>query len=116
MDFPIQEATIKAINEPENWGSGWVKLYETLAKDFMYPAPEDLVVFPDNHDMMRIYSQVGEDYDNFKLANTYFATTRGVPQYYYGTEILMSSDGDHRDLHRVDRRQRQMCIRDRGFI
>ena len=22
--------------------------------------------------------------------------------------------GDHRDLHRVDRRQRQMCIRDRG--
>ena len=21
--------------------------------------------------------------------------------------------GDHRDLHRVDRRQRQMCIRDR---
>ena len=23
--------------------------------------------------------------------------------------------GDHLDLHRVDRRQRQMCIRDRGY-
>ena len=24
--------------------------------------------------------------------------------------------GDHRDLHRVDRRQRQMCIRDRSIL
>ena len=26
---------------------------------------------------------------------------------------LAIASGDHRDLHRVDRRQRQMCIRDR---
>jgi len=95
MDFPIQEATVNAINEPESWGSGWIKLYETLAKDFMYAAPAELVIFPDNHDMMRIYSQVEENYAKFKLANTYFLTTRGVPQLYYGTEILMNSDGDH---------------------
>ncbi len=95
MDFPVQTAAVNAINDPESWGAGWVELYETLAKDFMYPAPNDLVVFPDNHDMMRIYSQVGEDYEKFKLANTFFLTTRGVPEFYYGTEILMSSDGDH---------------------
>ncbi len=95
MDFPLQTAAVNAINDPESWGAGWVELYEALAKDFMYPAPNDLVVFPDNHDMMRIYSQVGEDYAKFKLANTFFLTTRGVPELYYGTEILMSSDGDH---------------------
>ena len=29
-----------------------------------------------------------------------------------GWTTKLSKDGDHRDLHRVDRRQRQMCIRD----
>jgi len=95
MDFPLQVATVNAVNKEESWGSGWVELYEALAKDFLYADPSELVVFPDNHDMMRIFSQVGGDYEKYKLANTYFATTRGVPQYYYGTEILMGGDGDH---------------------
>ena len=95
MDFPLQTAAVNALNDAESWGTGWIALYEALAKDFMYPAPNDLVVFPDNHDMTRIYSQLGEDYAKFKLANAFFLTTRGVPELYYGTEILMGSDGDH---------------------
>jgi glycosidase len=66
-----------------------------LALDFLYPDPMNLVIFPDNHDMKRIFAQVNDDYDLFKQAMIFVATMRGIPQYYYGTEILMSGDGDH---------------------
>lgn len=97
MDFPLQMAMVDAVNEKEAWGKGWMTLYEMLAKDFLYAAPFELVVFPDNHDMSRIFSQVNEDVDNFKMAVLYTLTTRGVPQIYYGTEILMKNPGtsDH---------------------
>jgi glycosidase len=97
MDFPIQDAAVQAINQKESWGAGWMTLYQKLALDFLYADPFELVVFPDNHDMSRIFTQVGEDFEKFKLANTFFLTTRGVPQIYYGTEILMKNPGtgDH---------------------
>jgi glycosidase len=65
--------------------------------DFLYPDANSLVVFPDNHDMSRLYSQVNENLELFNLGLTYMLTTRGTPQIYYGTEILMSNPGtdDH---------------------
>jgi glycosidase len=100
MDFPLQQAFIKALNEDEAFKSGWITAYEMLAQDFLYADPMNLVVFPDNHDMSRIFRQVNEDEDLFRMAMVYFATTRGIPQIYYGTEILMSNDsaGDHGDI------------------
>ncbi len=97
MDFPIRYATQKALTEDETWGTGWIDLYEMLALDFLYPDPYELVIFPDNHDMSRIFTQVNEDYDLYKLAIAFYVTTRGVPQIYYGTEILMKNPGtgDH---------------------
>ncbi|MEM9260128.1 MAG: alpha-amylase family glycosyl hydrolase, partial [Bacteroidota bacterium] len=88
MDFPLQEAMRSSLaGEHESWNDPWIKLYETLALDFLYPAYDDLVVFPDNHDMARIFTQVGHDYALWQLALTYVLTTRGIPQVYYGTEI-----------------------------
>lgn len=98
MDFPIQEAVRDALKEAESWGGGLVKIYETLAMDFLYADYNNLVVFPDNHDMDRIFTQLGEDVALWKMAMTYHLTTRGIPQVYYGTEILMSNasaPGDH---------------------
>lgn len=97
MDFPLQESMVRALNEPEGFGSGWITLYQMLANDFQYADPDNLVVFPDNHDMSRIYTQIQENFDHFKLAMVYTLTTRGIPQVYYGTEILMSdrTNGDH---------------------
>jgi len=98
MDFPVQEALRKALGKDEGWGSGFVGLYETVALDFLYADYNDLVVFPDNHDMDRIFTQVGQDVDLWKIAMAFNLTTRGIPQIYYGTEILMhNSDkpGDH---------------------
>lgn len=101
MDFPLCFALHNALREEENWGTGLVKLYETVAMDFLYPDPSQLVIFPDNHDMSRIFSQLNEDYDLYKMALSYIATMRGIPQLYYGTEILMANPGT--DSHGIIR-------------
>ncbi|MBS2096949.1 glycoside hydrolase family 13 protein [Carboxylicivirga linearis] len=92
FDFPLQEALVKAMNEDDkNWGQGLIRLYSTLADDFLYADPTQLVTFPDNHDMSRFYTQINEDFDLFKMGMAYIAVTRGIPQIYYGTEILMTN-------------------------
>ncbi len=94
MDFPLQIvlSSVLTADEPR-WGSAWTPVYEMLGNDFLYPDPSKLVIFPDNHDMSRIYSQVGEDIDLYRMALVFYATMRGIPQFYYGTEILMSNRG-----------------------
>ncbi|MEL6658386.1 MAG: glycoside hydrolase family 13 protein [Bacteroidota bacterium] len=100
MDFPMQRAFANALVEEEGFKSGWITAYEMLAQDFLYADPYNLVIFPDNHDMSRIFKQVNENEDLFRMAMVYFCTTRGIPQLYYGTEILMSNgpEGDHGDI------------------
>ncbi|MEM1214584.1 MAG: glycoside hydrolase family 13 protein [Bacteroidota bacterium] len=93
MDFPLQIAVTDAFVNEESFGEGLVEAYEALAHDFLYADPMELVIFPDNHDMSRIFTQVNEDYDWFKQVLLYYATMRGVPQFYYGTEILMGNPG-----------------------
>ncbi|MFT5748196.1 MAG: glycosidase [Paraglaciecola sp.] len=100
MDFPVQVAAKNALLEPESWKTGFIGLYEMLAQDFLYPDPNNLVIFPDNHDMSRFFTQLKEDYDLFKMGMTFYATTRGIPQFYYGTEILMTNPNseDHGEI------------------
>ena len=93
MDFPMNSHLHQALREGETWGNGLIKLYENLGNDYLYPDPNNLVIFPDNHDMSRIFTQLNEDYDLFKMAISYIMTMRGIPQLYYGTEILMSNKG-----------------------
>lgn len=102
MDFPLQNALVKSLTEPEGWNTGWIKLYESLAMDFLYPDPDNLVVFPDNHDMSRFYMQVGMKDDLFRLGIACILTTRGIPQIFYGTEILMTHKGStsHGDIRK----------------
>lgn len=97
MDFPIHEALRVALLEEESWDKGFIRLYETLANDFIYPDPLNLVIFPENHDTSRIYSFLHEDVDLFKMAMVYTATMRGIPQLYYGSEILMTSPRERDD-------------------
>lgn len=94
MDFPLQITLTKVLNaETPAWGSAWTPLYELLGTDFVYPDPGNLVIFPDNHDMSRIFSQVNEDFDLYRMAIVFNLTMRGIPQIYYGTEILMANPG-----------------------
>ena len=95
MDFPIQTTLVDALTSEESWGSGFVDLYETLSFDYVYPNPLNMVIFPDNHDMDRFYRQVNQDFDLYKMGLAYIMTMRGIPQFYYGTELLMSNEKEH---------------------
>lgn len=97
MDFPLQNAVARGLSEPGT--GGLMQIYDALAMDFQYPDPMNLVIFPDNHDMSRFYMQVKEDFDLFRMGIAYFLTTRGIPQIFYGTEVLMTHPGDdHGDI------------------
>ncbi len=92
MDFPGQDSLVKALTAgSEGHGVGLAEIYRTLANDFVYANPQHIVTFADNHDMTRLYTQLGEDYALFEMAMVYIATMRGIPQVYYGTEILKTS-------------------------
>lgn len=97
MDFPLQSALIEGLKGESGWRSSMTKIYESLANDYMYGDVNNIMIFPDNHDMSRIYTQLDEDYDKWKMAMAFLFTTRGTLQFYYGTEILMSNPGteDH---------------------
>ena len=94
FDFPLHDALIRSLTDPgKEWGSVWTPVYETLAMDFLYPQPNNLVIFPDNHDMSRIATQLGDDHALVRMALAFVATMRGIPQVFYGTEIGMTHPG-----------------------
>jgi neopullulanase len=90
FDFPLYDAVREAFNEEPGWNEGLMRLYNMLAQDFLYPDPYNLVVFPDNHDVSRIFSSLDQDTEKLKMLLTFIFTTRGIPMMYYGTEILMT--------------------------
>ena len=79
-----------AINDTFAWTSGVNKLYTTAAQDFVYKDPMREVIFLDNHDLSRFYSVIGEDTTKYKMGLAWLLTFRGIPQLYYGDEILMT--------------------------
>ena len=94
FDFPLQIAMKDVLtSELPPWGSVWTPVYEMLGHDFLYPEPMNLVIMPDNHDMSRIFTQVDENDALWRMAIAFYATMRGIPQIFYGTEIQMSHPG-----------------------
>jgi neopullulanase len=90
IDFPLQDAIQRAFQEEEGWGSGLLRIYETLALDGVYPEANQLVTFLGNHDMPRFFMETGMDPWWYKNALTLILTTRGIPHLFYGDEILMT--------------------------
>ena len=80
---------LPSLNEKNDWGGGVIKLYNTLSNDYLYKMPSNNVIFLDNHDMTRIHSSLGESIPKTKMAYAWLMTCRGIPQMYYGSEILM---------------------------
>lgn len=98
MDFPMQKAIVDGLNEEESWGTGLVKMYEGLANDFAYTTPKDIMIFLDNHDKNRVYTEFKENVVLTQMALGYMLTLPRIPQIYYGTEILLENSakpGDH---------------------
>ncbi len=101
-DFPVYFAIVQALNEEGGWDSGLTRLYTVLSQDFLYANPAGHVTFLDNHDLNRFYHDIGKDLAKFKMGLTFLLTTRGVPQLYYGTEILFDKDASSHPNVRLD--------------
>ena len=101
-DFPLFFAVPRALNGEPGWDSGMMELYGLLCKDFSYPDPNKNVVFLDNHDVSRFFLLCQKDIRKYKQGMLFLLTTRGIPQLYYGSEILMDGDGAHHPDVRLD--------------
>ncbi|WP_242083344.1 glycoside hydrolase family 13 protein [Aestuariivivens sediminis] len=98
MDFAMQEQIVKGLKQEETNDTGLITIYNALANDFAYAHPNQILIFPDNHDMSRIFTQLEGDVMKTKMALSYMLVLPRVVQLYYGTEILMNDfekPGDH---------------------
>jgi glycosidase len=101
-DGQMKDAIAEALNGKEGWTDGVNRLYSIVAQDFMYQDPTRNVVFLDNHDMSRFFSVINEDFDKYKAGMAMLLTMRGIPQMYYGDEILMKNLSKPDGLVRLD--------------
>ena len=95
MDFPLQALMNQAFDEETSeWGGGLYKLYDYQTQDLVYANPMNLLTFLDNHDTSRFAQtdEMAKNLKRYKQAMVFLLTTRGIPQIYYGTEILMTGD------------------------
>jgi len=89
MDFSLTFVTQSAFDS--NSDNGYLNnIFEEIAQDFIYPDPCNVLIFLDNHDMTRFNRKDETDLKRFKQGIAFLLTTRGIPQIFYGTEILMT--------------------------
>lgn len=91
-DFPLSFAIRDGLKEDFGWTTGLSKIYYAFAQDRLYTDPNKNVIFIDNHDMSRAFVHLGQDEALFKIAYTVLLTARGIPQVYYGTELMMGHE------------------------
>lgn len=103
MDFIIATRGREAFNNETKGRDGMHKMYDHLGLDYLFPDPKNILTFLDNHDTDRFLLKEPENLDSWKQAVTFLLTTRGIPQIYYGTELLMNgtrADGGDGNIRR----------------
>ena len=89
MDFPLEHAMITALCEDEVfWDEGMTRIYTVLAQDFVYTDLDNMLIFFANHDHARTGDILRRNPAKMKLALAMLATLRGIPQLYYGDEMM----------------------------
>ncbi len=103
VDFQsLYYGIIPALTQPFGWTDGVNKLYYTLSSDFLSKNPMQKVLLLDNHDEPRFFSVVGENVEKQKIGFQWLLTCRGIPQLYYGSEVLVKGFKDPDGLVRSD--------------
>lgn len=97
MDFFFIQHGREAFNTETTPWDGLNKIYDHLAQDFLFPDPQHILTFLDNHDSDRFLAEEPADLGSWKQAQTFLLTSRGIPQIYYGTELLMSGSKEGSD-------------------
>ena len=101
MDFRLSIDAHKMFDEQTDPWNGLNYLYDHLSLDYLFPDPQHILTFLDNHDTDRFLLSAPDSLGSWKQAITFLLTSRGIPQLYYGTELLMNgskkiSDGNIR--------------------
>lgn len=102
MDFCLKDVFSSAINESEGWESGMARYYSHYAQDFVYNNPNLIMNFLDNHDIDRFSLAVKRDVDKYKMGLALLIASRGYPQIYAGTEIMLDGIAGDYQGHRFD--------------
>lgn len=92
MDFGLNDNIVSSLTTTNDWFSTWRDVYQGVAQDYQFPHPENQLIFPDNHDLDRFYTRLNKNFDNWKLGIAMYMTMRGIPQFFYGTEVLMTNE------------------------
>jgi len=110
MDFPLQGAISNALTAPipgqeqpqgmpgrGRRGADISGIYNALSHDFVYHDLSHMMIFLSNHDIARIGDTFGHDPRRMKIAFTLLATLRGIPQMFYGDELMFVTGNPRRD-------------------
>lgn len=99
MDFTFFDRLNLAKNEEtDDWWEGYNRIYNAFVYDYLYPHPESVMAFIENHDTDRFLGN-GKDVPVLKQALALLLTINRIPQLYYGTEILMNGTKEVTDGH-----------------
>ena len=105
MDFPLMTAMVETLSAP---GEGRMRrngdigaVYEALAHDFNYQDVSHLLIFLANHDAARVGDVFGRRPEKMKLGLAMIATLRGIPQLFYGDEMMFATGNPRRDDGRL---------------
>lgn len=99
MDFKLSIDGHKYFDEETDPWNGLNQLYDHLALDYLYADPQHVLTFFDNHDTDRFLLSMPDDLGSWKQAMAFLLTSRGIPQIYYGTELLMNGTKKITDGH-----------------
>ena len=92
FDFPLYCAAVAVFS-----GKAPVALLaRALGRDGLYPRPELLVTFLDNHDTPRLAAVPGVTPARLRVAAAFLLTARGIPQLTWGDEIGLPGYMDDR--------------------
>lgn len=97
MDFFYILNGREAFNGDTDPWKGLNKVYDHLSLDFLFPDPQKILTFLDNHDTDRFLAEEPDSLGSWKQAIAFLLTSRGIPQLYYGTELLMSGSKEGSD-------------------
>lgn len=92
-DFQLYYALHEALNAEPGWTDGVLRLYYTLAQDYLYTDPSTNITFLDNHDIARLFTTLQQDPKKMKSALALLLTIRGIPMINYGTELAFEGSG-----------------------
>jgi len=101
MDFTLHDTFGSVFNEDDaTWDKGMIKVYDNFTNDFLYPNPNNIMTFIENHDTNRFNQNYHNDFKKYQMGMALVATVRGIPQLYYGSEIGMNGDKGDADIRK----------------